>query len=698
MENNLLFKQIALCCLLNLCFIISKSQWIDDFSDGNFTSNPEWLGDTSKFKVNSNGMLQLNALTTDVNAQLLTKSKVNSKASWSFNIQMDFNPSSGNYAKVYLMSDTSNLSNSVNGYFVRIGYTADDICLYKQTGTVSTLLIDGRDKMLNSNTVNTNILITRDSIGNWQLLCDTTGNTKYTNLGTVLDNSVNISQYFGIYCVFSSTRADKFRFDNFMVTGETVHEPKPPTSEQPALYDIVFNEIMADPSPAISLPDAEYIELFNKTNNNFSTKNWTVQVGNSNYKLPDTLFKAGEYLVLTTRASATQFSKWCTPIGLFTSSTLLTNTGQYLELRDSDGKVITWLEYEDTWYADDFKKKGGWSLEQMDPANPCGVRKNWKASLHKNGGTPGSKNSIYQQNTDNTPPYLKQIQVVNDSCVRLKFNEPIMTNALESNNFKFGVTKEQPLNCTFFEKGFSTVSLQLPIKLKDSTYTKVEISNSIADCAANSLELAIDTVIALPKNADSLSVIINEVLFNSKSYCPDYIEIYNRSKRILCSSDLIIGINNGNTENTYRLTNNGFLLYPGTYLLVSSDPEKLSGFYTLKNEYSLAAIPEMVSIDDNAGTISIKSLDYKIIDKFSYNEQMHIATLHNTEGVSLERINSETATYIPANWHSAAETAGFGTPGYQNSQHIEESNNLAPLPWKTKFSVRIMMAITTCFP
>jgi flagellar hook assembly protein FlgD len=42
--------------------------------------------------------------------------------------------------------------------------------------------------------------------------------------------------------------------------------------------------------------------------------------------------------------------------------------------------------------------------------------------------------------------------------------------------------------------------------------------------------------------------------------------------------------------------------------------------------------------------------------------------LNNVEGVSLERIDFNKPTQDAGNWHSAATNAGYGTPGYQNSQ------------------------------
>jgi flagellar hook assembly protein FlgD len=42
--------------------------------------------------------------------------------------------------------------------------------------------------------------------------------------------------------------------------------------------------------------------------------------------------------------------------------------------------------------------------------------------------------------------------------------------------------------------------------------------------------------------------------------------------------------------------------------------------------------------------------------------------LHNTEGVSLERIDYN-APSVQNNFHSAATSVGYGTPGYKNSQY-----------------------------
>ena len=51
---------------------------------------------------------------------------------------------------------------------------------------------------------------------------------------------------------------------------------------------------------------------------------------------------------------------------------------------------------------------------------------------------------------------------------------------------------------------------------------------------------------------------------------------------------------------------------------------------------------------------------------------MHFVLADHTKGVSLERMDPRLPTQDPNNWHSAASTAGFATPGFVNSQLSEQ--------------------------
>jgi hypothetical protein len=83
----------------------------DDFNDGEFLNNPTWAGNTNLFIVNNNKQLQLNA--TEAGLAYLSAASPSSatgEMEWQFYIRLAFAPSNNNLARVYLMSNNSDLT------------------------------------------------------------------------------------------------------------------------------------------------------------------------------------------------------------------------------------------------------------------------------------------------------------------------------------------------------------------------------------------------------------------------------------------------------------------------------------------------------------------------------------------------------------------------------------------------------------
>ncbi|HSN08233.1 MAG TPA: gliding motility-associated C-terminal domain-containing protein, partial [Hanamia sp.] len=74
------------------------------------------------------------------------------------------------------------------------------------------------------------------------------------------------------------------------------------------------------------------------------------------------------------------------------------------------------------------------------------------------------------------------------------------------------------------------------------------------------------------------------------------------------------------------------------------------------------------SFPNDKGNVVILDEQKNIIDEVGYSDKWHFPLIHNTEGVSLERINYN-APSVQSNFHSAATSVGYGTPGYKNSQY-----------------------------
>jgi hypothetical protein len=70
---------------------------------------------------------------------------------------------------------------------------------------------------------------------------------------------------------------------------------------------------------------------------------------------------------------------------------------------------------------------------------------------------------------------------------------------------------------------------------------------------------------------------------------------------------------------------------------------------------------------DDKGHLILYNRELSRIDELNYNDEMHFSLLSNHEGVALEKTNPRNKSEIAANWHSAAESSGWGTPGAPNS-------------------------------
>lgn len=91
--------------------------------------------------------------------------------------------------------------------------------MFKTQNETTTKLIDGADDFLDLDSVALRLLVKRDSIGNWQLSAQRVSDNSFIVQGQCFDDSHLTSQHFGIECVYTQTRSEKFYFDNLWVEG-----------------------------------------------------------------------------------------------------------------------------------------------------------------------------------------------------------------------------------------------------------------------------------------------------------------------------------------------------------------------------------------------------------------------------------------------------------------------------------------------
>ena len=734
----------------------SRGQFADNFSDGDFTRNPAWVGDQSKFIVNA-GKLKLQSPAIAETAFLATPSQAIHNGSWEFYLQFDFNPSSSNFAKIYLVSDQPNMNSALNGYFIKTGNTSRDVSLYRQSGTVETKLIDGLDDRLNLSNVKVKIKITRSIAGVWQLFTDVGPTGVFIEEGTFTDNTYTTASYFGVHCTYSATRADKFWFDDFVVVGVPVPDTTPPTllsasavgpyqidllfsellspsSQQisnfsmqnlgppestsllpdqktvrlslsvgltngvsytlqisgvkdlagnvmvpvttTALYfkavsskkkDIIFNEIFPDPAPQIGLPNAEFIEIYNRSQTPFNLAGWKLSDGNSTGTFPTQIVLPGEYWVVTAPSAVALFPNNTWTIGM-TNFPTLNNDGETLTLKNSNNQVIDSLHYSLEWYRDVDKQEGGWTLELIDPNNPCGEQDNWTASEDLKGGTPGKKNSVLADKPDRTRPLLRSVFPDLSTAIIVSFDEKLDPMSLALSDFSM----TPPLTiskASFKDNTLATISLTVQSLMPREKYT-LEIRN-ILDCNGNEME-ASSREFGLPEKADSLDVMINEILFNPRPGGSDFVEVHNRTSKFLNMKNWKLGNNDNEVPtNLVNLFSEDFLFPPHGFVVLTSDPTLLKLQYSqgVEMNFHKTLLP---GLPDDKGSIILLNEEGQKIDELSYAKDWHSEFIKNEEGVSLERISTEAATNDRNNWTSASARSGFATPGFSNSQFRTE--------------------------
>ena len=739
----LLFLFLPLCVL---------SQVVDDFSDGDFTSNPTWTGTESNFIVNNNFQLQSTG-TEAGEAWLSTVIARNDE--WRFWIRENFSPSGNNFAEVWLTADQADLTQATQGYFLRFGAAGsqDAIELYRKDGATETLICKGMDAAIASS-FKVAVKVNRDQEGHWTVMTDYDNVGNYALEAEGFDEGNLSMGYFGFYIKFTSSNAKKFYFDDVYVGPKIIDMNPPellalevsdanhilltfseslddsslllghyfvePTVGNPdsvhfgerlsevllcfasplpentnlqlkingisdlagnimpetawdfsfykaAENDVVINEIMADPTPVVRLPEWEYVELFNTTSFSIDLKDWKLAIGTTIKTLPSVRIEPLGYLILCKDDAEAELAAFGTTCGF--TNFAIANAGATLRLFSPDETLVSEASFNDTWYHDADKKEGGWSLEQIDPFNPCAGTINWSASVDASGGTPGRENSINA--TNETVPQVARVSMLGDDMVLLWFDQQMDRNSLSNpSHYQVEELEINPLEVIVNPVDASSVELLFDYHFQEGELYTL-LLNGLESCSGHPIEADTRARFGIPYKIGAGEVLINEIMFDPISPGVDYVELYNVSDKAFDVSELKLGVIKESFSNPAdtvlkAITEESRLLLPHTYLLLSTDA------YTVGSQYEcqIADYVDMESFPSypNAGGIALlMSRQGVVVDQMAFSEQMHYPLLKETKGVALERVSWDAPSDQPDNWHSAVESVHFGTPGYTNS-------------------------------
>lgn len=438
--------------------------------------------------------------------------------------------------------------------------------------------------------------------------------------------------------------------------------------------DVVINEIFADPSPQVALPAVEFIELWNTTAQNISLKNWKYSDATSTATLAADTIHAGEYLIFCAKADTVELKPYGRTIGISPWPSL-NNTGDNLTLKNEQGSIINQVNYTDDWYKDAAKKPGGWSLELIDNLAICTGIQNWAASKDAKGGTPGKQNSQYKSNTTTEPLKLLAASLVDSVTLVLTFNRPVDSlSASAAQKYAVNNGVGNPIIALPLATDFNQIRLKFASPLARG-YTYRITATAITDCIGIIINTTANFAeFTFAKKIVKGNIIVNEILFNPRSSGVDFVEIYNNSENILDLQELSVATLAKGKDSLISikpLSAAQLLFKPKEYLVLTTNPDNIKQQYHTENPNAFLKMSTMPAFNNDEGAVVLLSGAIRI-DQFNYTDRMHLKLIKNPEGVSLERVHFNIAANESGNFISAAGTVGYATPGYRNSQSLDE--------------------------
>jgi len=440
-------------------------------------------------------------------------------------------------------------------------------------------------------------------------------------------------------------------------------------------YDVVITEFLSDPTPAVGLPESEFIELKNRSGTDYNVHNWNISNGNNSATIKvDYLLKADSFLILCSNSAVASFAPFGATLGI-SGFPSLSNDGGVIILSTQTGVVIHALQYDKSWFDNDIKASGGWSLEMKDPDNPCTGIGNWAASISPAGGTPGKKNSVNSENPDLEGPSLIRALAIDSFNLVLIFDEAIdSVTASDITHFSISNEDGSPETASSVAPFFNRVQLLLQHPLARGKLYSVSVQG-LRDCSGNLIGLQNECMTGLAEKVKPGDIIFNEILFNPPSYGYDYLELYNRSSSIINCSELWIAAREltGNLKDPVNIVKEERAFLPGEYLLLTENPDWVLHRYPKTTGSRMIQPGSMPTLPDDMGKVVLLNTSSDIVDELDYDHHWHSPLLSSESGVSLERIRTDLPTDLASNWASATAASGYGTPGYQNSEYSMDS-------------------------
>ena len=425
---------------------------------------------------------------------------------------------------------------------------------------------------------------------------------------------------------------------------------------------VVINEIMYAPVGG----EPEWIELFNRTNTVINVKGWKVS---DVFTTPatvtinqDVFIEPNSFLVLSRSAEIFNFHRFIPSPVFVLSLPTLNNDVDGVVLKDSRG-----LQMDSVLYSNQWGGTNGYSLERLSVDASSNLPSNWGTSFDIEQSTPGRINSL-------TP---KQFDL---SVAGMNFNprfpvegDDVFISATVKNN---GSSFANIFDVEFYidtdsnnvvdkllsaETGLSlaagdsvNIVSTFPIQnLTSKILAAVRIVYSVdEDTLNNYFEKSVEP--GFPAGI----VLINEVMYNTETNKPEWVELVNVSEDSINIKNWLIS-DVLTTPTKAFITNSYIYIQPNEYIVITQDTLSFNSAYpgvTAKVFNSNFGI-----LGNTSDGVVIYDFRNGIIDSLFY-----FSSWGGGRGLSLERISLSDSTNKRTNWTTSLSPKG-STPGAPNS-------------------------------
>ncbi len=692
-------------------------------------ANVIWQGDTSFFTKTDKGV-QSAGERKNGHLTLWTSRDLTTNTNWEWKIHMDFNPSSSNYARLYLISDKPLDDPALNGFYLKVGGSLDAIDLYYQEGSRHTPLISGISGFVSQEQVNVSIKVDLFQNRYWRVRADSTGNTSYVLQGEAEIPCPIQSGYQGFTFIHTSTRADKFILERMSSHPSDLSILKARNNSDTELMvilserlpylhpsNIMINGLIPDEAYfqndtiiirgstrfiegdntlIISLPESDihmsYIFFFTYTLPYASIIiNEIMSIPSASMGLPDY-----EYIELLNRSD--------TPIQLFSFSFSDRQTTGIIRdsvtLAPDSLLILCPLEA-----VAGFKQYGSavgihpWPSLNNDNDDlflktPTGqivfsvsYSRDWHTDKkYASGGYAlemiDSRELCLERNNWATSraPSGGTPGMVNSQYSRIPRGQTptVVDSYIKDNRIILIVDRnismlprtQALLNgvpTSIFTINQDSVIIEPHFLLLPNSIYPVTIKK-LGGCD-DYIEEDIFHEVIYTSSVDSLDLLFNELMYNPDSDGAEFVEIYNNSDNYLNLKNLTLIYQNKDNLNTssYLITNSKRVLLPHSFLLLTGDSSRLASKHPNAVNDAIIQMPRFPNLNNNGARLKLAIGD-KVIDDFLYNDSYHHVLFTSTKGVSLERILLSGPSNDEQLWTSAASTEFYATPGFKNSQ------------------------------